>query len=119
LEAAGFVDRALVSYAVKYASAFSGPFREAAGSTPQSGDRRGYQMDPPNVREAVHERVDVSLVAYQVSGEFAMMHAAAQRGWLDLDRAMLETAISLRRAGAGILITYFARPLAIALRAAA
>lgn len=141
LDAAGLVDRAIVSYAVKYASAFYGPFREAAGSTPQSGDRRGYQMDPPNVREAirealadvdegadmvivkpglpyldviraVHERIDVPVVAYQVSGEYSMLHAAAERGWIDLDRAMLETAISLRRAGADILITYFAKPLA-------
>lgn len=144
LDGAGFADRAIVSYAVKYASAFYGPFREAAGSTPQRGDRRGYQMDPPNVREAlreamadveegadmvmvkpglpyldviraVHECVNVPVVAYQVSGEFAMMHAAAERGWLDLDRAMFETAVSLRRAGAAILITYFAKPLAIAL----
>ena len=144
LDEAGHVDRAIVSYAVKYASAFYGPFREAAGSTPQHGDRRGYQMDPPNLREAlrearadvnegadmimvkpglpyldviraVREVVDVPVVAYQVSGEFAMLHAAAARGWLDLDRAMLETAVSLRRAGADILITYFAKPLALAL----
>ena len=144
LDDAGYVERAMVSYAVKYASAFYGPFREAAGSAPQHGDRRGYQMDPPNVREAlrearadvaegadmimvkpglpyldviraVREVVDVPLVAYQVSGEFAMLHAAAERGWLDLDRAMLETVVSLRRAGADIVITYFARPLAIAL----
>ena len=144
LDEAGHVDRAIVSYAVKYASAFYGPFREAAGSTPQHGDRRGYQMDPPNLREAlrearadvtegadmimvkpglpyldviraVREVVEVPVVAYQVSGEFAMLHAAADRGWLDLDRAMLETAISLRRAGADILITYFAKPLALAL----
>ncbi len=144
LDAGGFVDRAIVSYAVKYASAFYGPFREAAGSTPRSGDRRGYQMDPPNVREAlreamadvnegadmvmvkpglpyldviraVHECVDVPVVAYQVSGEFAMLHAAAERGWLDLDSAMFETTVSLRRAGAAIVITYFAKPLAIAL----
>jgi len=144
LDAAGFTDRTIVSYAVKYASAFYGPFREAAGSTPQHGDRRGYQMDPPNLREAlreamadveegadmvmvkpglpyldviraVREAVDVPVVAYQVSGEFAMIHAAAERGWIDLDRAMLETAISLRRAGAGIVITYFAKPLALML----
>ena len=144
LDEAGYVGLAMVSYAVKYASAFYGPFREAAGSAPQHGDRRGYQMDPPNVREAlrearadvaegadmimvkpglpyldviraVREAVDVPLVAYQVSGEFAMLHAAAERGWLDLDRAMLETVVSLRRAGADIVITYFARPLAIAL----
>lgn len=144
LDAAGFSDRAIVSYAVKYASAFYGPFREAAGSAPQHGDRRGYQMDPPNVREAlrearadvdegadmvmvkpglpyldviraVREVIDVPVVAYQVSGEYSMLHAAAERGWVDLDRAMLETAISLRRAGADVLITYFAKPLALAL----
>ena len=144
LDTAGFTDRAIVSYAVKYASAFYGPFREAAGSTPLHGDRRGYQMDPPNLREALREAsadvdegadmvmvkpglpyldviravrdvVDVPVVAYQVSGEYAMLHAAAERGWVDLDRAMLETAISLRRAGADILITYFAKPLARAL----
>jgi porphobilinogen synthase len=141
LDAAGFAHVALCSYAVKYASAFYGPFREAAGSTPREGDRRGYQMDAPNAREAVREAqadVDegadllivkpalpyldivravrratpVPLAAYQVSGEYAMLHAAADRGWLDLDRAMWETAIALRRAGAGLLITYFARALA-------
>ena len=144
LDAAGFTDRAIVSYAVKYASAFYGPFREAAGSTPQHGDRRGYQMDPPNVREAVREAradvregadmvmvkpglpyldviravraaVDVPVVAYQVSGEYSMMHAAADRGWLDLDRAVTETTIALRRAGAGIVITYFAKAIASSL----
>ncbi|OFW38243.1 MAG: delta-aminolevulinic acid dehydratase [Acidobacteria bacterium RIFCSPLOWO2_12_FULL_67_14b] len=144
LNGAGFADRAIVSYAVKYASAFYGPFREAAGSMPQLGDRRGYQMDPPNVREAlrealadvdegadmvmvkpglpyldviraVREAVNVPVVAYQVSGEFAMMHAAAERGWLDLERAMVETVVALRRAGAGIVITYFAKPLAVVL----
>lgn len=144
LDEAGYVERAMVSYAVKYASAFYGPFREAAGSAPQHGDRRGYQMDPPNAREALREaradvaegadmimvkpglpyldviravrdEVDVPVVAYQVSGEFAMLHAAAERGWLDLDRAMLETVVSLRRAGADIVITYFAKPLASAL----
>ena len=144
MDEAGYVQRAMVSYAVKYASAFYGPFREAAGSAPQHGDRRGYQMDPPNVREALREaradvaegadmimvkpglpyldviravrdEVDVPVVAYQVSGEFAMLHAAAERGWLDLDRAMLETVVSLRRAGADIVITYFAKPLAMAL----
>jgi porphobilinogen synthase len=141
LDDGGFEETAIVSYAAKYASAFYGPFREAAGSTPRHGDRRGYQMDPPNVREAirealadveegadmilvkpglpyldviraVRERVDVPVVAYQVSGEFAMLHAAAERGWVDLSRAMHETAIALRRAGADQLITYFARELA-------
>ena len=141
LDEAGFSDRAIVSYAVKYASAFYGPFRDAAGSTPQSGDRRGYQMDAPNVREAIREAsadvsegadivmvkpgmpyldvvravrdaVDVPVAAYQVSGEYAMLHAAADRGWIDLGAAMLETSIAFRRAGASILITYFARELA-------
>jgi porphobilinogen synthase len=141
LDEAGYADRAIVSYAVKYASAFYGPFREAAGSTPKSGDRRGYQMDPPNVREAIREAkadvsegadivmvkpglpyldvvravrdaVDVPVAAYQVSGEYAMLHAAADRGWIDLGAAMWETSIALRRAGASILITYFAKELA-------
>jgi porphobilinogen synthase len=141
LDEAGFSDRAIVSYAVKYASAFYGPFREAAGSAPKSGDRRGYQMDAPNVREAireaqadvaegadvvmvkpgmpyldvvraVREAVDVPVAVYQVSGEFAMLHAAADRGWIDLQAAMWESSIALRRAGASILITYFAREIA-------
>jgi porphobilinogen synthase len=141
LDESGFADRIIVSYAVKYASAFYGPFREAAGSTPKTGDRRGYQMDPPNVREAIREAradvregadavmvkpgmpyldvvravrdaVDVPVAAYQVSGEYAMLHAAADRGWLDLQAAMWESSIALRRAGASILITYFARELA-------
>ena len=144
LDAAGFADRTIVSYAAKYASAFYGPFREAAGSTPRTGDRRAYQMDAPNVREAVREAkadveegadvvmvkpglpyldvvravrdaVDVPVAAYQVSGEFAMLHAAADRGWIDLDAAMWETSVALRRAGATILITYFARELALKL----
>ena len=142
LDAAGRSQTVIVSYAVKYASAFYGPFRDAAGSTPQFGDRRGYQMDPPNVREAVREaladvaegadmvmvkpgmpyldviravrdRVDVPIVAYQVSGEYAMLHAAAERGWIDLPRAMSESITAIRRAGADIVITYFARQLAL------
>jgi porphobilinogen synthase len=148
LDGAGFTDTVIVSYAAKYASAFYGPFREAAGSTPQFGDRRGYQMDPPNVREAVREaladigegadvvmvkpalpyldviravrkRVEVPVAAYQVSGEFAMLHAAAERGWVDLPRAMMETSIAIRRAGADLVITYFARELAETLTARA
>ncbi len=144
LDAAGFTQTVIVSYAAKYASAFYGPFREAAGSTAQFGDRRAYQLDPPNVREAVcealadvgegadlvmvkpglpyldviraiSERVDVPVAAYQVSGEFSMLHAAAERGWVDLPRAMMETCIALRRAGATLVITYFARELAAAL----
>jgi porphobilinogen synthase len=147
LDTAGFTDVVLVSYAVKYASAFYGPFRDAAGSTPQFGDRRGYQMDPPNVREAVREAkadveegadmvivkpgmpyldvvaavrrsVDVPVAVYQVSGEFSMLHAAAERGWIDLTRAMRESTIGLRRAGADLVITYFARDLAHAMAAA-
>ncbi len=141
LDDAGFEETVIVSYAVKYASAFYGPFRDAAGSTPQFGDRKAYQMDPPNVREAIREaladvgegadmvmvkpglpyldviravrdRVDVPVVAYQVSGEFSMLHAAADRGWIDLPRAMMETSIALRRAGADLLVTYFAKELA-------
>lgn len=132
---------AIVSYAVKYASAFYGPFREAADSTPKVGDRLGYQMDPGNVREAereaqedvaegadalivkpampyldvvrrVRDVVEVPVAAYQVSGEYAMLHAAAEQGWLDLERAMWETTLGIRRAGADLVITYFARTLA-------
>jgi len=141
LDEAGHARTAIVSYAVKYASAFYGPFREAAGSTPRHGDRLSYQMDPANAREAIREAradvaegadavivkpamtyldvvravrrvVDVPLAAYQVSGEYAMLHAAAERGWLDLERAMWETTLGARRAGADLVITYFARALA-------
>jgi porphobilinogen synthase len=141
LDQAGSAQTAIVSYAVKYASAFYGPFREAAGSTPKQGDRRGYQMDAANVREAVREaladveegadalivkpgmpyldvlravreHVSVPVAAYQVSGEYAMLHAAAERGWLDLERAMWETTLGIRRAGADLVISYFARVIA-------
>jgi len=141
LDAAGLPITSIVSYAVKYASAFYGPFRDAAGSTPKSGDRRGYQMDAGNVREAlreaeadveegadaiivkpagpymdvlraVRETVRVPVAAYQVSGEYAALHAAAEKGWLDLERAMWETTLGLRRAGADLVISYFARVLA-------
>ena len=144
LDAAGFPDTAILSYAAKFASAFYGPFREAAESTPQSGDRRGYQMDVANANEALREtRQDIEegadmvmvkpagpfldviarvksetgypLAAYQVSGEFAMIHAAAERGWIDLDRAMMESLVGIRRAGADMIITYFAREAARAL----
>ena len=147
LDQAGLPQTIIAAYAVKYASAFYGPFRDAAASVPQWGDRRGYQMDPPNVREAikearsdveegadmvmvkpglpyldviraVREAVAVPVIAYQVSGEFSMLHAAAERGWLDLPRAMVETTLALRRAGADILITYFARELAVQLASA-
>ncbi len=137
LDGEGFTETAIMSYAVKYASGFYGPFREAADSAPQFGDRRGYQMDPPNLREAIREadgdlaegadiimvkpalayldvirrakeEFDLPLAAYNVSGEFAMVKAAAQMGWLDGERAMLESLTAIRRAGADIIITYFA-----------
>lgn len=145
LDAAGFVKTPVLSYAAKYASVFYGPFREAAESAPQFGDRRSYQMDPANAREAMREieldldegadmimvkpalayldiirearqRFDVPLGAYQVSGEFSMIMAAAERGWLDLERTMFETLTSIRRAGADFILTYFAKPAARALR---
>lgn len=137
LDAEGHHDVGIVSYAAKYASAFYGPFREAAGSTPRFGDRRSYQMDPANAREAMREieqdvregadavfvkpslayldvvhaarqRFDVPIGAYHVSGEYAMLKAAAERGWLDEGRVLLETLTSMRRAGADFVITYYA-----------
>jgi porphobilinogen synthase len=145
LDAAGFGQTAIMAYASKHASAFYGPFREAADSAPAFGDRRGYQMDPANGREALHEmaldidegadfllvkpalpgldlvaaaraRFDVPIAAYQVSGEFAMIAAAADRGWLDGRRAMTEAVTAIVRAGAGIVITYAAADLATWLR---
>ncbi len=145
LDEAGFQKTPILSYAAKYASVFYGPFREAAESAPQFGDRRSYQMDPPNAREAMREiqldieegadmimvkpampyldilrmardRFDVPLAAYQVSGEFSMIHAAAARGWLDLERAMMESLTAIRRAGADVILTYFAREAARLLR---
>jgi len=141
LDAAGFADTPILSYAAKFASVFYGPFREAAESTPQFGDRRSYQMDPANGREAMREieldleegadmimvkpampyldvirqardRFEVPLGAYQVSGEFSMLVAAIQKGWLDRDRAILESLTSIRRAGADFILTYFARDAA-------
>ncbi len=141
LDRAGLDRVPILSYAAKFASAFYGPFREAAESAPQFGDRRGYQMDPPNVREAVREVlldldegadmvmvkpaipyldvvravrevVDVPLAAYNVSGEYAMIRAAAANGWLDGDAAMLEALTSIRRAGADLIVTYFAKDAA-------
>ncbi len=141
LDGEGFEDRVILSYAAKYASAFYGPFRDAAESTPQTGDRRGYQMDPGNAREAVREILtdleegadivmvkpalpcldviraarescNVPVFAYQVSGEYSMMHAAAERGWLDLERAMDESLTAIRRAGADGVISYFAKDFA-------
>jgi porphobilinogen synthase len=141
LDAAGFEDRAILSYAVKYASAFYGPFREAADSAPASGDRRGYQMDPANVREAlteaaqdelegadivmvkpalpyldviraVREQTTLPVAAYNVSGEYAMVKAAAAAGWLDERAAVLESLTAMRRAGADLILTYHAQDVA-------
>jgi porphobilinogen synthase len=141
LDASGFPDTPILSYAAKFASVFYGPFREAAESTPQFGDRRSYQMDPANGREAMREieldleegadmimvkpampyldvirqardRFEVPLGAYQVSGEFSMLVAAIQKGWLDRDRAILESLTSIRRAGADFMLTYFAKEAA-------
>ena len=137
LDGEGFEETPILAYAAKYASAFYGPFREAAESAPQAGDRKGYQMDPANSDEAlrevwqdIEEGADMVMVkpagpcldvlarvkaetgypvaAYQVSGEFAMIHAAAERGWIDRDRAMMESLIGIRRAGADFILTYFA-----------
>jgi porphobilinogen synthase len=141
LDAAGFAQTPILSYAAKFASAFYWPVREAADSAPQFGDRRSYQMDGANLREAMREidldieegadmilmkpampyidvvraareRVDVPIGAYQVSGEYSMLHAAFQRGWLDENRAMLETLLCIRRAGADFIVTYFAKDAA-------
>jgi porphobilinogen synthase len=141
LDAAGKPNTPILSYASKFASAFYGPFREAAGSAPQFGDRRTYQMDGANLRESMREiaqdiaegadmllmkpampyldiirearqRFDLPMGAYQVSGEYAMLHAAFQRGWLEPERAMLESLLSIRRAGADFIATYFAKDAA-------
>lgn len=141
LDSEGFTETPILSYAAKYASCFYGPFREAAESTPSFGDRKSYQMDPPNAREAlreaaldIEEGADIIMVkpalayldiihrvrttfpvpvaAYSVSGEFAMIKAAAKLGWLDSDRAMLETLVAIRRAGADLILTYFAKEAA-------
>ena len=141
LDDAGFGETAIVSYAAKYASAFYGPFREAAESAPSFGDRRGYQMDPANVREALREceldvaegadalivkpalpnldviraareRFDLPVAAYNVSGEYAMVKAAAARGWLDERQAAMESLTAISRAGADFIVTYWAKELA-------
>jgi porphobilinogen synthase len=141
LDDAGFAETPIVSYAAKYASAFYGPFREAAESAPSFGDRRGYQMDPANVREAlreceldvaegadalivkpalpnldviraVRERFDLPVAAYNVSGEYAMVKAAAARGWLDERQAAIESLTAISRAGADFVVTYWAKELA-------
>jgi len=145
LDEDGFDQVPIMAYAAKFASGFYGPFREAAESTPQFGDRRGYQMDPPNADEALREvEMDINegadivmvkpalayldliwrvkesfgypLAAYQVSGEYAMIKAAAQQGWLDEERIMMETLIAIRRAGADMILTYFAKDAARLLR---
>jgi porphobilinogen synthase len=141
LDDEGFHDTPIMSYAAKYASSFYGPFREAAESTPQFGDRRSYQMDPPNSREALREvaldidegadivmvkpalsyldiiyqvkqQFNVPVAAYNVSGEFSMIKAAAKMGWIDGERAMLESLVSMKRAGADMILTYFAKEAA-------
>jgi porphobilinogen synthase len=141
LDEAGFQNTPILSYAAKFASGFYGPFREAADSAPQFGDRRSYQMDPANLREAMREieadieegadmimvkpampyldvisaareRFDLPLAAYQVSGEYAMIEAAANNGWIERDRVMMESLTSIRRAGASIILTYYAKDAA-------
>ena len=141
LDAVGLINTPILSYAAKFASGFYGPFREAADSAPRFGDRRSYQMDGANLREAMREieldieegadvimvkpampyldviaaareRFDVPLAAYQVSGEYAMIEAAARNHWIDRDRVMMESLVSIRRAGAGIILTYYAKDAA-------
>jgi porphobilinogen synthase len=141
LDREGFQKTPILSYAAKFASVFYGPFREAAESTPQFGDRRSYQMDPGNGREAMREieldleegadmimvkpampyldviaaardRFELPLAAYQVSGEYAMIEAAARNGWIEHDRVMMESLLSIRRAGASIILTYYAKDAA-------
>ena len=146
LDGSGFADVAILAYAAKYCSGFYGPFREAAQSAPQFGDRRSYQMDPANAREAlrevaldleegadmvmvkpalpyldivhrVRERFDVPVAAYNVSGEYAMVKAAARNGWIDEKRVVLEIFTSIQRAGATIVLTYHAKDVARWLKA--
>ena len=141
LDAVGFLNTPILAYAAKFASGFYGPFREAADSAPQFGDRRSYQMDPANFREAMQEialdveegadmimvkpampyldviaaareSFDLPLAAYQVSGEFAMIEAAARNGWIERERVILESLTSIRRAGASIILTYYAKEVA-------
>jgi porphobilinogen synthase len=141
LDLAGYLNTPILSYAAKFSSGFYGPFREAADSAPQFGDRRSYQMDPGNIREAMREieldieegadmimvkpalpyldviaaarqRFDLPLAAYQVSGEYAMIEAAARNHWIDRERVMMESLLSIRRAGADIILTYYAQEAA-------
>jgi porphobilinogen synthase len=145
LDEQGFTHIPIMSYAAKYASSFYGPFREAAESAPQFGDRKSYQMDPTNAREAMREirldieegadivmvkpalpyldiirrvrmECDLPIAAYSVSGEFAMVKAASQLGWIDEERVMMEILVSIKRAGADLIITYFAKEAAKLLR---
>ncbi|WP_109832568.1 porphobilinogen synthase [Reichenbachiella versicolor] len=145
LDENGFENTSIMSYTAKYASAFYGPFRDALDSAPKSGDKKTYQMNPANLREAIIEgeldeeegadflmvkpalayldvikllrdNFDLPIAAYNVSGEYAMIKAAAQKGWLDGDKAMMESLLSMRRAGAKIILTYFAKEAAILLK---
>lgn len=145
LDNEGFIDTGILSYAAKYASSMYGPFREALDSAPRAGDKKTYQMDPANKREAIREvlldisegadivmvkpalsyldviaqvrsKVNVPVAAYQVSGEYAMIKAAAERGWIDGERVMAETLLSIHRAGADMILTYFALEMAEALQ---
>jgi porphobilinogen synthase len=144
IDSAGYADRAILAYAAKYASAFYGPFRDAAESTPSFGDRRAYQMNPANGDEAIVEVfadleqgadavmvkpagpyldviarvsgvVDVPVAAYQVSGEYAMLEAAAAQGWIERERAIVESVTAIKRAGAQTIVTYWATELALSL----
>lgn len=146
LDKGGFINTAIMSYAAKYASCFYGPFRGALDSAPKSGDKKTYQMDPANSEEAVKEvlldleegadvvmvkpamayldiiykvkqRIDAPLAAYHVSGEYGMILAAAEKGWLDKERAMVEATLSIKRAGADMILTYFAKDLAKLIKA--
>ena len=141
MDVRGFTQTPILAYSAKYASAFYGPFREAADSAPKFGDRKSYQMDPANQREALREialdieegadiimvkpalpyldiialarrEFDVPIAAYQVSGEFSLIEAAARMGWIDHERTILETLTSIRRAGADIILTYYAKRVA-------
>jgi len=145
LESEGFKDTGILAYAVKYASSFYGPFREAADSTPMFGDRKSYQMDTANAREALKEalidveegadiimvkpalpyldiihqvrsHIELPVAAYNVSGEYAMVKAADQKGWIEGEKVMMETLLSIKRAGADVILTYFAKEVARILR---
>lgn len=147
LDDQGYTDVAILAYSAKYASAFYGPFRDALGSAPKSGDKKSYQMDPANAREAikeveldeaegadmvmvkpalayldiiyrVKESTDLPVAAYNVSGEYAMIKAAEQKGWIDGKKVMLESLLAMKRAGADIILTYFAKEVALLLKQA-